>query len=470
MHKVRNLYHGRYLAICGYSPLRTRIPEGQYAELAFNMATEIQVRGWVAMAPKSTTAPHSFHPHYLSVLAVVVAGMRWSQYLWPTDPTFLGQPPGILVTFVGFGVVTIVWYSNSQRHTPGFWLTAFLALAGLTWAFAFIANRIHGDAVNYAAFLTLLILALIWVKPPSSAETWTAIRVLGWSTVLMLVTTRILELVNVLPVRHVPNWINWFDRTNYWLPLRELMNLDGRWPGPFGHNGDTAMAGAVLIVIAVAQWHRIASPIFLAVGVFTLMLTSGRASIGAAVAGIATVILFSRKGALSSVPTWVRLLIALGGTAFVAVVLLGGSAGTTGRHAIWPAFFELWLTAPLTGVGTAGISTSGGLTEQFGHAHNLYLDELTRHGVLAFLAMCAMIVIGILIGVRAALKGSSGALAIMVAYVVFNVTEPRNDWIHPTYPALLFMLSVLAANAWITNPVLLKHHSLEYDALKKQGG
>ena len=388
--------------------------------------------------------------HYLSVLAVVVMGMRWSQYLWPTAPTLRGQTAAIWLMFIGFGLVLVAWWFNSRRSAPGASLSGFLAFALLTWAAVFIANRVHGDAVNYTTFLIPPILLLIWLKPPSLGEAWSAIRAVGWMAVVMLVGTRLLEALGVLQVRYVPGWINEFDRTNYWLPLREVMGLDGRWPGPFGHNGHTAMAGAILIVIAFAQWRRVSSPVFLVVGVFTLLLINGRASIGAAFVGIAVMVVFSRWGILARVPTWLRLLAAGAWSVVVAFALLGGSAGTTGRQSIWPAFFELWQTSPLLGVGTSGISVSGGLTADFGHAHNLYLDELTRHGLIALIAMSAMLIIGTVIAFRAAVDGSAGGLAIVASYLVLNLTEPRNDWLHPSFTGLLLVLSVLAADAWNT--------------------
>ena len=321
-------------------------------------------------------------------------------------------------------------------------------MALLTWTMTLVSNRLNGDAVNYTVLLIPIIILLIWLKPPSFSDAWSAILIVGWAVVGMLVGTRLLEVLQVVEVRHVPDAINAFDRASYWLPLREVMGLEGRWPGPFGHNGDTAMAGALLIVIAVVQWRRLTSPIFIVVGALTLLLINGRASIGAAFVGIAVMLVFCEWPPLARIPTWLRAVTAGIGAGFVALALLGGPAETTGRRAIWPAFFELWQTSSLIGVGTSGIATSGGLTEAYGHAHNLYLDELTRHGLLAFLPMVAMLFMGILIAFRAARVGFPGALAVIASYLVLNLTEPRNDWMHPSFTGLLFVLSVAAADAW----------------------
>jgi len=59
-----------------------------------------------------------------------------------------------------------------------------------------------------------------------------------------------------------------------------------------------------------------------------------------------------------------------------------------------------------------------------------------------------MLVLGVFIAFRSAVGGSAGPLAIIAAYLVLSLTEPRNGWIHPSVTGLLFLLSVLAAAAW----------------------
>lgn len=404
-------------------------------------------------SPLTSTQPVPWlrRVHYLTVLAVVVLGMRWAQYLWPTSPTFKGQSVAIWLMYAGFVLVGLSWLVNSDRASTDPLLRWFLALVGLTWVGLVVISRVHSDLYNYTAYLVPVIVAMVWLKPPTAQQAWTALRAAGWSIVVMLVVTRVLEMVGVLQIRDVPDWIDRFDRNRYWLPLSDLMGIEGRWPGPFGHNGHTAMAGALIIVIAVAQWRRFSSPVFIAVGVFTLLLINGRASIGAAVVGIAVMAVFGRRGFLARIPPWLRLAAVAGGVVALALALLQGAAGVTGRNSIWPAFFELWQASPVIGVGTTGISESTGLTLQFGHAHNLYLDVLTRQGLIGFTLVLAMLAVGTFIAFRAALSGGAGPLAIVAAYLVLNLTEPRNDWIHPSVTGLIFLLSVLAASAWITD-------------------
>jgi len=45
----------------------------------------------------------------------------------------------------------------------------------------------------------------------------------------------------------------------------------------------------------------------------------------------------------------------------------------------------------------------------------------------------------------AAKRGMAGPLAIMTAYLVTGVTEPRNQWISPTVTGTLLILAVVNA-------------------------
>jgi O-antigen ligase len=253
-------------------------------------------------------------------------------------------------------------------------------------------------------------------------------------------------MVGLLAIKPQPEGIIEFDNERYFLPLNDILGIDGRWPGPFGHNGDTAMMGALIIVIAFAYWSR-ASWVFLLVGSFTLLLTNGRASMGAAAAGLIVIAMFVTTGPLARFRRSWR----IGGGA--VLLLLGAAvmylrpAGLTGRERIWPAFLELWQTSPLLGVGGSGIAVSGGVTQEFGHAHSLYIDELARYGLVGFVVQFGALAVGVVIACWAAGRGRPGPLGVLVAYLVTAVTEPRNSWITPSATGFLVILMVVAAAA-----------------------
>jgi Lipid A core - O-antigen ligase and related enzymes len=206
------------------------------------------------------------------------------------------------------------------------------------------------------------------------------------------------------------------------------------------------MMAALLVVIAIAFWSR-SSWVFLVVGGLTLVLTNGRASIGAAAAGVVILVMFSRNPRLARLPRTLRI---IGGSVVLvagALIMFARPAGLTGREKIWPAFLELWSQSPLLGVGGTGIANGNEVAQFYGHAHSLYIDELARWGLVGFLAQFAAVGIGVYIAARAAGFGFPGPLAVIVTYLITGVTEPRNDWIAPSATGFLLILMVLAASA-----------------------
>ena len=385
---------------------------------------------------------------YLSVLVIGTAVGLWAGYLWPGRAIVFGQSPAVIIPFVGFAVALVLWWQLPARTRTRGWRLAFSGVLVLAWTANLVSFNVHNDAFTYGALLFVPIMAMINVKPPTASEGESVLLALAWSVTIVLVVTRVAEAIGLLDVKSQPLSIIEFDESYYWLPLNDLVGIDGRWPGPFGHNGYTAMMGAFLIVIAVVFWTR-SSWIFLGVGILTLLVTSGRASAGAAAAGIVIYGMFTRSKRLARIPQSLR--VTTGAVILAAgfAVLLSGRSGLTGRQKIWPAFWDLWLTSPLMGVGSSGISDSGGITEQFGHAHNMYLDLLARNGIITFIFVLAALAIGVGITFVAARQGNPGPLALIATYLVVALTEPRNDWLHPGTSVLMVVVAVFTAGASI---------------------
>lgn len=383
---------------------------------------------------------------YVSILAIGVILAQYANYLWFEQPLVKGQAASILVSFATFGLALAAWVVLGRRNAATGWLRVFLGTLTAAWIVHLVLYRIHGDSFNYTSFLYVPILVMIWTKPPRQDEVRAAVLAFAWATSAVLVITRILEMAGALVIKPQAQGVITFDKERYFLPLNDWLGIDGRWPGPFGHNGDTAMMAAFLIVIAFSYWTW-ASWVFILVGAATFLITDGRASIGATAAGLLVIGMLTSSGPLARVQRKWRVL------AGVLILVLGGAymysrpAGLTGRENIWPAFIDLWHTSPWTGVGGSGIAVSGGITEHFGHAHSLYIDELARNGVLGFVVQFTALSVGIFIAARAAGLGAPGPLAILVAYFVTGLTEPRNFWISPSVTGFLVILVVVAASA-----------------------
>jgi O-antigen ligase len=271
-----------------------------------------------------------------------------------------------------------------------------------------------------------------------------------------------------LDVKAQPQGVIDFDTERYFLPLNDLMGIEGRWPGPFGHNGDTAMMGALILIIGIAFRSR-SSWVFIAVGGATLLLTNGRASMGATIAGLVILIMFTNHGFFARFSRRIRL---MGGSILLvlgALVMYLRPAGLTGRERIWPAFLDLWFSSPLFGVGNRGIANGDEVTSLFLHAHSLYIDELARYGLAGFLSQFGALAIGVGIAAVVAWRGYPAPLAVLAAYLVTGITEPRNTWIAPTATGFLVILMVVAASAKLRDSTDETEHLGEEPALAFNG-
>lgn len=387
--------------------------------------------------------------NYLPILAVAVILDRYVSYFFGTQGLVAGQPAGVITLFGFFGLALYAWFRQATVRPATGALSLFLWTLTLAWIVHLVLYRVHGDAFNYTAFLYVPILLMIWLKPPDASQVRMAILAFAWTTSLVLVLTRLLEMFGALEIKAQSEGVINFDEERYFLPLNDFLGIDGRWPGPFGHNGDTAMMGAFLIVIAIGFWSR-SSWIFISVGAFTLALTDGRASIGAAIAGLIVMWMFTRSRRIAWAPQWARLLTGTGALMLGALVMFLRPAGLTGRERIWPAFLDLWWQSPWIGVGGSGFATGNEITKQFTHAHSLYVEELARSGLVGFLTQFFALGIGVFIAARAARIGYSGPLAVMAAYFVTGITEPRNNWIVPSATWFLLIMMILAASAHLS--------------------
>ena len=383
---------------------------------------------------------------FVGVLAVGVVAARFGGYLRFEQPVAFGQSLNIFIAYAAFVIAALLWVRLDRRPRLRGLPAAFLTLMGIAWFIHLTLYRWHGDAFDYTALLYVPILLMLLLKPPAREEAWAAVLAFAWATAIALVTTRALEMVGLLDIKVQNPDIVEFDSTNYFLPFNDLLGIDGRWPGPFGHNGDTAMMAALLIVIAVAHWTR-ASWVFVAVGAGTFLITDGRASIGAAAAGVLVIAIFTNEGRLGRIPRSRRVIVGLIVLVIGAFGMYLRPTGLTGRQTIWPAFLELWYSSPIVGVGGRGIAEAGGIATQFGHAHSLYIDELARWGLAGFVSQFVALGVGVAIAVMAARIGRPGALGVLLAYFITGITEPRNNWIQPSVTGFLVILMVLVAAA-----------------------
>ena len=379
---------------------------------------------------------------FLVAAAIGVVVARYVQYLWPTQAVLKGQPASIVVTYIFALLVIGLWIFSKSNRCTNRAATLFLGSIGLSWFVHLLLAYWHGDNFNHTAWLVLPFLTLLWFKWPTQKDVVIALRAFGWTVAIVLITMRVLEIIGVTEVLYTSPRLIGFEEKNYWLPLANVSGIDGRWPGPYGHNGDTGAMAALLIIVG-AGLRRWSGTAFITVGVITLLLTSTRVANVAAVSGIAILFLctdsrFTRKVSL----VW-RTAIGFSGVALVLIVMLSQSTSLTGRTTIWPAFIDAWLDSPLTGAGTTGFANTEGLTQVYFHAHNLFLDDLTRNGVIGLAFQSLVLVIAVTVTVKAAKRKVALPLALLVGFITIGMTQVPNDWIHPSVFSFLVFLGAI---------------------------
>lgn len=409
---------------------------------------QLQVSDPALRAIRGSRAP------FLATIVLAVVLSAYLQYLWQYGvswiPVIKGQPPGVWVGLLLVGTALAMWLVAPRRPTGNPWLVAFLGLLSGVWIFELLLSVIHGDAFNYAVWIYPVVVLMLALKTPTRNETMHAILLLAWLVSGILVLTRILEIVGAIPMASVGDALVAYEESNYWLPLSGLIGPEGRWPGPFFHNSQTGNIGAYLVVTGLALRRR-SSVVFVLVGVVTLLITSSRGSMVAAVIGSAIVVFLGdyRWNARLPRPLLVGATMAVGGVAVFMAYL--ASPNLTGRDAYWGAFIDLWQTSPWIGVGISGRMAMGPDFISGTNGHNLIIDALAHYGIFAALLVLAILVVAVVIGINAALAKAVLPLALICTYLVIGIAQSDYSWMTVSNPWLVLVLAVLLGSASITS-------------------
>ncbi|CAB5040580.1 unannotated protein [freshwater metagenome] len=136
------------------------------------------------------------------------------------------------------------------------------------------------------------------------------------------------------------------------------------------------------------------------------------------------------------------------------LILVGPDSDLNARTPLWQTFFELWKKTPINGIGEQGINSgmaTGVIPGWASHAHSVYLDTLFRYGLVACGLLLGTLVIGVLIGIKAARLRSSISLALLVTFIFGGLTETIIDWRYLSIQGLIVVSSVLLATTWRTS-------------------
>jgi O-antigen ligase len=380
------------------------------------------------------------------VVALVVGGYAeyLRHYLGVGIPVLFGQAPDIYLTAFGVLIAGILWllYRGARTREP--LLVAFLVLLVVTWLAHWLLSRHHGDAFTYAVLLYIPVVVALWWKTPDRAAVVFGLQALGWALVSVLIGTRALEMMGVLPVLDVGDYILGFELRSYWLPFSGTLGPDlGRWHGPLGHAGKTGAAAAFLVVLSVGLKGR-SRWVFGVVGVLTLLLTASRGSMIAAAAGALAVVLFGENALTRRIRRrW--LLLGLGGIAVIGLAgVLLRNPNLTGRTTYWSVALDVWSTSPVTGVGSTGMQSSE-LAMAGTNAHNVVLDAMVKFGLLGTLLVLGILALSVILAVKAIPLKTVAPLGLVTTYLVIGMSEADTEWMRMTLPWLWLVLATTLA-------------------------
>lgn len=255
----------------------------------------------------------------------------------------------------------------------------------------------------------------------SSPESWRAITLVALAGVATAALTGIRQTVNGIPTGFCRGALDGSADAcgNEGVMFRAL--------GTFGN--PNLLAGFLILLIPLAAAYaaghtarqtRVAGYLVVTAGVGGVLASGSRAAL-LALAGSLVAYLVLRH------PTTPRLLAAGAGIAGTllagAIVLLtGGGAGV--RADVWRAAASIVRDHPFgVGMGRTGPFLQQAIpgTEQFRHAHNMWLDTLLEAGPVGLLAMIVLTVVAAVSVVRAARQGSAAGVALGAALAGFAV-------------------------------------------------
>ena len=377
-------------------------------------------------------------------MLVFISLSAFAPFFVRADVQVKGQPPSVLLGLLGLFISLTFWFLYSKTRRPEKWESIFLISLLVMFGTRMVIVIHRGDSFNHLVWLMPIAAVMLLLKPPTRREITFALQIFALSLGVLLALALVTQWLGALKPFPVPEHLIAYQRKHYWLPLDGLFNIQGRWTGPLGHDTRTGFAAALMTVIAAGTWSRLSKWIFV-LGVFFLLAASVRASYLATMMGVGLVLLFGRRSVLNKVPLLVRWLMVV-----TPVVLLMGffaSRGSrfSGRDNIWPAFLDLFQDYPVLGASQSVMSQTGGIVATSGDAHNIFVDELARYGVVGSLAFLSFVFCGVTLSVVAANKGFPLPAAIFATYFIAAATDRQGDWLQLSYHVLPVILAGLAA-------------------------
>ncbi|MDA9334072.1 O-antigen ligase family protein [Actinomycetota bacterium] len=347
-----------------------------------------------------------------------------------------GQSLAIVLALVVTGFAFLLWLILRREHMSQGWFRTFVVLNLVAWSVIALQVKIDGDQFAHTVFLAPLVYFMVLLKPPDLKAAFAGADAFAWMLVAISIATHIMHVSGILTF---PTWA----------PLRvpfigELFGIDSRWAGPFASTSDSSPVGAFLLMYA---WLRIGTKriIFAGVGLTIILLSTSWTSIFAVVSGFLAALWIGLNGRWR--PTIIQ---KIGISSAVVVVglfyLITQDPTFNGRTNLWIDYIQAWLKFPIFGMGTNGIlSHPEWFTHQ--HAHNYYIDILTRHGIIGFTITIATLAVAGVVVFKSSREIRPWIGAVYVTFLASLVGETLIDWRSLGYVLMELLLITTIAGA-----------------------
>jgi O-antigen ligase len=376
----------------------------------------------------------------LNYLATFLVGIVVSLFLVDVgtqEPFFKGQSLSIVVTMVLGLVGFIQWIFFKPRRKRDLLTSAFLLAFLLFWIFLYLRAEIDGTGVNYTVYLVPLLLVMLFIKPLTQVEVRAAADIFAWAIVIMIVVSEVIAIFNgyrglgsvLIRVPFLPDSVGGVDR----------------WVGPFGNPNYAGPIGAYLLIYGIYR-AGITRAVLITAGLAILVLSGSRSAMFGVVAGLSVYFIYSQNIQLLRLPRKAR--VAIVAVIAVALVIISNLADPTfnGRTPIWAQYWEWFKDQTFSGHGTNEINNeiaSGAIPPWMVHAHDIFLDQAGRNGLLGIVLLLALMIIALVCTIKAAGSGASVGLALVAAFIVIGLVEVPEAWIAWCIPLAFLLVSIL---------------------------
>ena len=380
---------------------------------------------------------------YLWVALAFPPLVTLTQYIDPTTVYFKGQPASILLGLIGIVLTFLLWipYRKTSQITS---LAKFaIAMIVVCWLVQTLLIQYDDSLFNLLTFALPSILIMVLLRPPTPRDVFIGALVFSYTLVLIASVGLLLDAMHLTSSAFIAS------RTGYSrIPfLNDVLGIDTRWEGPFGNVNYAAPVGGFLVVFgaSVVRPHRF--PLLIG-GIVILVLSQGRSALFATGAGLLVVLTSSQYVNGLKRATAFRIAL-ISGTALIGASYIWFFDRSLALRAdVWADYFQLWEKSPWLGVGTSGIndyaSQGPGLNEiHHTHGHSVFIDTLTRFGLVMFLLTVTTFTVILLLNIRAYMYGAKLGLTLFVFTVVGGLVETTLSWSYLGFLTIPLILSLL---------------------------